>query len=366
MVSKTFTLLFRLKRPTHYVKGPQPIYLRLTVDGKRVEVSVQRECDPAKWNSTTGRALGTKEDIKILNAYLDTLQRKVYEVYQTLLDVREMVTADKIKSHLVGAVEKPRMLLDIFQQHNDQMKALIGNGYAPLTHRRFTTALGHTREFIHWKYNIGDYAITKLNYEFISEFEFYLRSVRKCAHNSTMKYLANFKKVVLQCVKKGWLNKDPFYGFCLGGKPVVREFLTQVELDTIRTKQFSAPRLNIVRDIFLFSCYTGLAYVDVRKLKRSEIRMGMDGEQWIFTQRQKTEVTSRIPLLPICLEVLKRYQNHPQCNNEDRVLPVWSNQKMNEYLKRNSRCLWYSKAAHLSHCPAYLRHNGHPKQWCAD
>jgi len=114
------------------------------------------------------------------------------------------------------------------------------------------------------------YEISKLNYEFLSDYEFYLRSVRKCGHNSTMKYLANFKKVVLQCVKKGWLQKVPFYGFKLATKEVVREILTQKELDIIVTKQFSTSRLNIAKDIFLFSCYTGLAYIDVYNLERTE------------------------------------------------------------------------------------------------
>jgi site-specific recombinase XerD len=148
-----------------------------------------------------------------------------------------------------------------------------------------------------------------------------------------MKYLANFKKIVLVCVKKGWQQKDPFYGFSIAPKDVNREFLTQEELDAIAAKQFTALRINIVRDVFLFSCSTGLAYVDVHKLKRSEICTGVDGEKWVFTSRQKTEEPSRLPWLPVCLEIVKRYEQHPQCIANDRVLPVWSNQKMNEYLK---------------------------------
>ncbi len=278
MVSKTFNLLFRLKKPSGYVKGPQPIYLRITVDGDRAELSTQRECEPAKWNKVIGRAMGTKEDSKILNAYLETLQRKVYEVYQALIDAKESLTAEKIKNRLVGVVEKPRMILEIFEQHNEQLKALVGNGYAPFTYKRYKTALEHTKEFIQWKYKKDDLPITELNYEFIAEYEYYLKSVRKCAHNSAMKYLANFKKIVLLCVKKGWLQRDPFYGFKLAGKVVSKDFLTQAELDALAVKEFTASRLNITRDIFLFSCYTGLAYVDVHKLKRSEIVLGVDGE----------------------------------------------------------------------------------------
>lgn len=333
MVSKTFGLLFFQRKTKAYVKGTLPIYLRLTINGQRIELSAKRSCEPSKWNSSAGRASGTKEDVRILNAYLDTLQRTVYEAYRLLLESKEEITSQRIKDVLTGVSEKPRMLLEIFLEHNDQMQALIGNGYAKMTYKRYQTTLEHTRAFLKWKYRISDIAISKLNYSFITDFEFYLRSERKCAHNSTMKYLTNFKKIVLLCVKKDWLPKDPFYGFNLATKEIAKPFLTQEELDSVAKKVFATQRLTIVRDIFLFSCYTGLAYVDVHKLKRSEIAYGMDGEKWVFTNRQKTEVSSRIPLLPVCLEILKRYESHPQCVNRDKVLPVWSNQKLNEYLK---------------------------------
>jgi site-specific recombinase XerD len=172
-----------------------------------------------------------------------------------------------------------------------------------------------------------------LNYEFITEYEFWLKSVRKCDHNTTMKYLANVKKIVIRCLKNGWLQKDPFIGFNMAKKEVERTALTEFELQTLSTKTFPVERLSIVKDIFLFSCYSGLAYADLQKLKRSEIVIGMDGEKWIFTKRQKTDISSRIPLLPAALQILNRYAEYPQCKYGDKVLPVLSNQKMNAYLK---------------------------------
>jgi integrase len=148
-----------------------------------------------------------------------------------------------------------------------------------------------------------------------------------------MKYLSNFKKIVIKCIKNGWLQKDPFIGFNMAKREVERTALTENELEIIQTKSFSIKRLKLVRDIFLFSCYTGLAYADVQKLKRSEIMIGVDGEKWIFTKRQKTDSSSRIPILPPALEILKQYQEDPQCKFQDKVLPVLSNQKMNSYLK---------------------------------
>ena len=148
-----------------------------------------------------------------------------------------------------------------------------------------------------------------------------------------MKYLSNFRKVVNRCIKNGWLEKDPFFGFKMTQKEVVPEFLTSHELDALSVKVFTSSRLTLIRDIYLFCCYTGLAFVDVHKLKTSEIVVGIDGNKWVITNRQKTEVSSRIPLLPVALELLDKYRNHPKCLNSQKTLPVPSNQKYNDYLK---------------------------------
>jgi len=141
-----------------------------------------------------------------------------------------------------------------------------------------------------------------------------------------MKYLANFKKVVLICIKNGWLLKDPFIGFKLTKREVERPFLTESELQDITNKEFATERLSLVRDIFLFSCFTGLAYSDVKKLKRTEVAVGVDGEKWIFTKRQKTDRSSTIPLLPTSLQLLNKYKDHPQCIN-GKLLPILSIKK---------------------------------------
>jgi len=148
-----------------------------------------------------------------------------------------------------------------------------------------------------------------------------------------MKYLANFRKIVKKCLQIGWLARDPFMGFSMAKKEVERHALSMEELLSIGNKNLEVERISQVRDIFLFSCYTGLAYADVKKLKRSEITSGIDGGKWIFSRRQKTNTLYRIPLLPKAQELLGRYTNHPQCLLSDRVLPVLSNQKMNAYLK---------------------------------
>lgn len=334
MERKTFAVCFYLKKQFGKSSQNTAIYLRITVDGKRSEISTSRSCnDPERWNASAGRMTGTKESTKILNAHLQAMQNKVYEIYKNLLQSDAIITAEAIKNNLTGKSDCSKGAIEVFQEHNDQMKALINLEFAPATYKRYATTLEHTREFIQWKFNVDDIPIRKLNYEFILDYEFYLKSVRKCGHNSAIKYLTNFRKIVSICLKKGWLVRDPFYGFKMTIREVVRQTLSHEELKQMAAKEFSTRRLNITRDVFLFSCYTGLAYVDVFNLKRSEITNGVDGEKWIFAHRQKTETPFHIPLLEMPLKILDKYKNDPECLNNDRALPVWSNQKLNEYLK---------------------------------
>jgi hypothetical protein len=215
---------------------------------------------------------------------------------------------------LTGITERPRMLMEIFQHHNQQMKKLISaEDYAKGTLVHFETTYKHLQDFLEWKFKQKDIDVKRINYEFIADFEFYLKAEKKLGHNTTMKYLGDFKKIVLLCVKYDWLPKDPFLGYKLARKEVVKDFMMTEELDAIAQKKFVSARLMVVRDIFLFSCYTGLAYADVKKLKRSEIQIGIDGFKWLFIQRQKSGTPAPIPLLPVALEILEKYKDHPKC-----------------------------------------------------
>jgi site-specific recombinase XerD len=327
------SILFYGKKAKTTTNNLLPIYLRVTVSGKRFEASTHRYITPAKWSVEAGRVKGNTEEARRTNAYLDLLRSKVYAYQQELLQEGKPITMEAIKDKWLGVEEKPVMLLEVFRKHNEQVEQLVGKDFAPGTLERYRTSLLHTRNFIKWKYKTEDIDVKKLDFGFISDYEFWLKSVRGCAHNTTMKYLRNFKKVIHICLKNGWLQRDPFLGFKMSKKEVVRSFLTKEELQKMAARDFGMERLSQVRDIFLFSCFTGLAYADVQKLKRSEIVTGPDGGKWIYTSRQKTDTVSRIPLLPTALTILERYSENPQCLNQDRVLPVLSNQKMNAYLK---------------------------------
>ena len=234
---------------------------------------------------------------------------------------------------MFGLSETKRMLVPIFQDHNNKIKELVGKEYAPGTLERYTTSLKHTIEFMQWKYNISDIDITKIDHAFITDYEFWLRSVRNCANNTAVKYLKNFNKIIKLCLANDWLDKNPFANYKSKVKEVERVYLTEAEIQSIIEKDFKTERLSLVRDIFLFSCFTGLAYIDVKNLTKAHVSYGIDGEKWIFTHRQKTESASKIPILPVTQMIIDKYENHPQCINEDKLLPILSNQKMNAYLK---------------------------------
>lgn len=333
MIESSFGMFFHLKVSKSKKNSKSFVYVRITVDKGSVELSTKRTWSPAKWNSGLGRAIGKTEDVKNLNAFLDSFQAKVYQAKKYLMDTEKDISAINIKNVLLGIRDDKKMLLELFQEHNERMGSLVGKEFAYGTFKRYKTSLRHTRAFIQWKYGKADIEIRKLDYEFLSDYSYWFRSVKNCSHNTTVRYLIYLKKIVLLCVKKAWLLRDPFIGFNLAGKEVVREVLTQEELDSIKSKEFSIVRLQHVRDIFLFSCFTGLAYIDVKNLRRNQIITGIDGEKWIITQRQKTQSPTRLPLLPTALDIVNKYMDHPECTVQGTVLPVLSNQKMNAYLK---------------------------------
>jgi len=329
----TLTLLFSLRKPKNYQSGEMPVYLRITVDGKRAELAVSRKCDLERWDVKTGRATGTKAEARTINAYLDSIQNKIYELHRQMSDADLTVTAETLKNRFIGKVEKARTLVTVFEDHNTKMESLVGQEFEKSTLQRYKTCLMHTVDFMQWQCKVSDIPINKINFAFLNDFEYYLRSVRKCGNNSAIKYIKNLGKIIRICLGNGWLTVDPYLNYKPKQKAVHREALTKEELQKMYKKKFTIDRLNVVRDVFVFFCYTCLAYVDVHKLKRSEMVKGIDGNLWIHTSRQKTDTLSRIPILPVALSIIRSYDKHPQCVAEDTLLPVMSNQKMNAYLK---------------------------------
>ena len=327
------SILFYAKKAKAAANGLVPIYTRITINGKRIELSTNRFVEISKWSTEAGKIKGSSEEARSINNHLDLLKSQIRDAEMELIHKKIALTTETIKSKLLGVDERARMLVPIFQYHNNKIKELVGKEYAPGTLERYTTSLKHTIEFMQWKYNISDIDITKIDHAFITDYEFWLRSVRNCANNTAVKYLKNFNKIIKLCLANDWLDKNPFANYKSKVKEVERVYLTEAEIQSIIEKDFKTERLSLVRDIFLFSCFTGLAYIDVKNLTKAHVSYGIDGEKWIFTHRQKTESASKIPILPVTQMIIDKYENHPQCINEDKLLPILSNQKMNAYLK---------------------------------
>ncbi|MCC9066060.1 site-specific integrase [Flavobacterium piscisymbiosum] len=334
MLESSFGITFFLKSSVKST-NEKYIYLRITVDGVPKETSTKRKWDLKRWEQKTARATGNKEDAKTLNLFLNSLELKISRYRDELSEKGETVTSIKLINYALGkTTEKKSTVLQEFQLHNDQMLALVEKEeYAIGTHERYKISKNHVREFMLYKYGVEDMEFNELNFEFVKDYEFYLKTVKNISNNTALKYITNFKKIVLSAVDKEIIASDPFKRFKSKKTKVPKKPLTNHELDSLEKHHFSTARLSVVRDVFVFQCYTGLAYVDVYNLKQSDLKVGIDGEKWIMAGRQKTGSPINIPLLPKAVMIMERYRNHPLCLERNSVLPVSSNQKMNEYLK---------------------------------
>ena len=327
------SVLFYAKKSKAKNNSRVPIYLRITVNGKRAEFSTGKDVEISKWSAIQNRLKGNSEEARTLNKYFDVLQSKVLEIENNLIMSGEPFDASDVKNLLSGNKQTERYLIPIFEDHNKRMEKLIGKEYAVATLKNFKTCLSHLKEFL-WKYHKkSDINIQKLEPSFLNDFDFFLRTKSNINNNSAVKHTKNLSKILKICYQNNWIEKDLVIFYKGRFQEVNVNFLTDEEIAAIRNKEFSGKGLNLVRDMFVFICYTGLAYIDIYNLTKEQLSIGIDGSLWIITNRQKTGNASNIPLLPIAEEIIKRYENHPLVSNSGKLLPVYTNQKVNEYLK---------------------------------
>ena len=334
MERTTFSLLFYIRRDKLNKRGEAPVFMRLTINGERADASIKRFIEPHAWNSAKGKANEKCRGGKDLNLYLDAISANILQIQRDFeLDKKE-VSAQIILNRYLGKDQSDRhTLMEVFHAHNQKCRALIGINFAPDTVLRYETCLRLIEEFMRNTYKKEDCYLEEVTKQFVEEFEFYLKTVRKCCHNTTTKYLANFKKIVRIALANGWMKRDPFAQIRFHLDEVEREFLEKQELKTLLSKNISVPRLAQIRDIFCFCCFTGLAFSDVKQLKSEHLVTDINGMVWIRKTRQKTKNMCNIPLLDEAQKILDRYKDHPYCQTQGVLLPVCSNQKMNMYLK---------------------------------
>ncbi|GMN09039.1 site-specific integrase [Croceitalea sp. MTPC9] len=342
-MSSSLSILFYIKKSKADSKGKSNIYLRITVDGKRAECSIYRKVKIDHWNPKSQRVLGNSADAKEINQQIHLIKNKIFKIQQEYLRVDKRFDAIDLRDAFIGKGKALKMLLKIFQEHNDEVESLIGKDFAAGTAERYRTCKKHVAAFVKQKYKRNDIPVQEVDHKFITGLEYYLKTTRKCAHNSAIKYITNFKKIIRIAHANDWIDKDPFLHWKGKLKIVEREFLTEEEIQKIIALEFRMERLEQVRDIFIFCCFTGLAYADVKKLNRGDISVGSDGEEWIKTKRSKTDTRSNIPILPIAKAIIEKYEDNELLKEKDLVLPVLSNQKMNAYIKEIATLAGISK-----------------------
>jgi len=320
-----------LLRPNKGKVESYQVYLRITVNKKRCELATKCLVRKEDWNIGKGAAKNKNDKLRELNTYLEQIRGKVIYHFQQLT-LKGVTTANALKNAYLGLIENANELglLDLVELHNKEAESLVKKG----TIKNYYTTAKYVRNFLSVS---GDIPPRNVNYRLITELELYIRKnplkqSDPCGNNGTMKHMERLKKIVGWAIKNEWLDKNPFTGYRTHYKPKIMEVLTNEELTKIEHCNLNSPYLTAVRDLFIFSCYTGLPYSDIITLKRSQIVVREGGQQWIESARIKTGAPIRVPLLKPALTVLHIYTSTNVMTTEN-VFPWISNQAINKTLK---------------------------------
>lgn len=322
----------RRTRPNKH--GEVPVCVRITVNGQRADTTIRKSILPDQWDAIRGQASPRTTLGKAINLYIDTVRARIIRIHRDLEMDEQPFTAQQVLDLYLGRkTSNRRTLLKLFREHNEKCRQLVGIDMAEATAGRYDTCLKHTLAFIRHTYRRDDIELERVDRRFIEDFGFFLKTSCGCSHNTTMKYLGNFKKITRIALAREWMQRDPFAGMRFKMQPVRREMPEKAEIDRILHKEITIPRLAQTRDLFIFCCFTGLAFSDIKELAPEHLATDMQGHRWIRKPRRKTGNMCNIPLLKIPEEILKRYRTDPECLAHNVLLPVTSNQKMNVYLK---------------------------------
>jgi len=327
-MKSTFKVLFYLKKGSEKRNGEVMIMARVTVDGKICQFSTKQSILPDNWSVKAGKATGKAAGQ--INKLLDDIKASLNHIYHEQQRRDNNVTAEKVKNEFLGHSENHETLLNLFEKHNNDVKSLIGISKSASTFQKYEVTRKHLETFIRRKYNLSDIALKEINLMFITDFEVYLKTVGKCNPNTTAKFMQFFKRIILIARNNGIIVGDPFANYKIRLQRVDRGYLTEDEITKILKLKLVSDRLEHVRDLFIFSCFCGLAYIDVAGLRKEHIRKSFDGNLWIMTKRVKTGTDVNVPLLDIPKMILDKYEDKLP---HGKILPVISNQKLNSYLK---------------------------------
>lgn len=331
--TNTFNVHFHLRAGLS--ENLQTIYSRITINGKRIELSSKQVMNLSGWNKRKGMAKPISEEHKKINDYLEQLRSSYVECYRQMVIKKQELNTDNFKKVFFGIDDDGYTLSKLMNYHNIDMKESLSWG----TMKNYYTTQKYLERFLKKTIHISDVALKNINYKFVMDFEYFLKTYQPLDHqkklnnNGTMKHMERFRKMINVALKNEWMDKDPFKAFKPKFIKFERGYLTEEELEQIEVKEFAIDRLQSVQDLFIFSCYTGLAYKDAVNLNKSNIIRGIDNTLWLTTYRAKTGVSVQVPLLPKALEIIAKYAENIKCKADNTLLPKMSNQRLNGYLK---------------------------------
>jgi integrase len=349
---KKISLFLFIKADKLNNDGDVPLYLKIKLPDSNSSLCLGIKVNLLRWKQTNQFKNSRINEEIILRNKINQEIGEILSIYNKL-ELRGLpISSEQIKRvYLNGDVEyrsKEIMLSELFDKHQKMFKPLVDNEVrAKDTLRKYHTLRGHVYSFISYEFGLDDVTLNSLNYSFIESFDAYLRSTKKIGNNTTVKYIQGFRRLMNLAVKYDWLQKDPFVLY--DKKIIVEEveFLTKDELFTIENLKLHSKRLEVVRDIFVFGCYTGYSPVDIQKLMYKDVVAGNDGCNWIINKRTKTGIKSDVPLLPKAEEIIDKYRNDPYCAETGLILPYRSNQKINDYLKEIADIAEINKKLHF-------------------
>ena len=329
MVRSSFSILFFIRESKARKNGNVPIEVMITVNGERNSFSTGKQIAIEKWDKTKQQVKGKDQETQNLNNYLKAIKAKLYQKEAELLERGFIITAQILYDAYFDKVEslKERSLFEVFEEHNQEQEKLVGNGVSKATHWVSVYTIRLLREFVQQKYKREDLYLRELNLNFIQSFHSFLRIDKGMAQNSSTKHLKLLKKIINLSVANSYMAFNPFSTYKVEREPVDIDFLDEEELRKIINFDTPLPRLERAKDMFLFGCFTGLSYIDIKTLTPEHFEKDSAGRIWIKKRRVKTGVLSRIPLLPIAKLILDKYKGG------EKLLPIQDPADINKYLK---------------------------------
>jgi len=330
----TFKVLFYAKKGSEKPNGNLPLMCRLTVDGEIKQFSCKMDVPLRLWDVKNNRASGKSVEAQRINRAVDKIRVEVNRRYQELMQTDGYVTAAKLKDAYLGISVKQETLLKLFEQHNAEFAKKVGHSRAKGTFQRYITVCKHLHEFIPHTYKRKDIPLKELNLTFINDFEYFLRTEKKCRTNTVWGYMIVLKHIVAIARNDGRLPFNPFAGYINSPENVDRGYLTKTEIQTLMDAPMKNTYHELVRDLFVFSVFTGLAYSDVKNLTTDNLQTFFDGNLWIITRRKKTNTESNIRLLDVPRKIIDKYRG---LTRDNKVFPMPSNTTCNKILKEIGR-----------------------------